>query len=136
MSWAKSTRAARSCLSQAQRKVTARCFPELRVEGAAPARAASAGGGEAGAAVAELGQQGGRAHRAGPGQAPEGAAVRVQGQLLADPRLQLGDLGDQRAQHAHEAAGDGRLGVGRLAAQAVRCGPEAAHQPGAGVRPQ
>ena len=42
VSWAKSSSASRSFLSQAQRKVTMRCLPELRVEGAAPARAASA----------------------------------------------------------------------------------------------
>src|ERR1039458_4323484 len=40
VSWAKSMMALRSFLSQAHRKVTARCLPERRVEGTVPASAA------------------------------------------------------------------------------------------------
>jgi len=67
------------------------------------------GVGEAGAAVADLGQQSGGADGARAGQAGEDLGIGVQRELLGDLRLQCLDLFDQAGQHGQEGAG----GVGR-----------------------
>ncbi|MDB5064917.1 MAG: hypothetical protein JWM18_1351 [Chloroflexi bacterium] len=116
-------------MSQAQRKVTARCLPKLCVEGTAPARQASASGGrKAGAAVADLGEHGGGANGACAGQALEDEPVRVESELLGDLRLETVDTGEQAAQHLNEDQGDLRLCGGRGAVAASRRRLEATEQ--------
>jgi hypothetical protein len=97
---AKLQAASRSCLLTAQRKVTALCLPDWRVDGAAPARQISdSGSGEAAPAVADLGQQPGGADRAGAGQRGEDVPVGVAGKLPGDLSVQRLDLGVQAGQH-------------------------------------
>src|SRR6185437_7100639 len=97
---AKSQTAPRSCLLTAQRKVTALCLPDWRVDGAAPAKADQClGVGEAGPAVADLGQQPGGADGARAGQRGEDVPVSVLRQLGSDLGFQRLDLGVQAGQH-------------------------------------
>src|ERR1700730_3955153 len=83
-------------------------------EEAGAGRCLSAGqglrGGEAGAAVADLGQQAGGADPAGAGEADEDVGVGVQGELLIDLLGEELDLLDHGAQGGQEGAGDVGLG--------------------------
>ena len=110
--------ASRSFLSQANRNVTARCWPHWRVDGAAPARQASDSGvGKRSRTVADLGQQGRRPDLARPGQAPEDPPVGMERELLGDPALELGDLLADGQERPDERERDRRPGVGPRAGQ-------------------
>ena len=63
------------------------------------------GGGEAGAAVADLGEQPGGADGAGAGQAGEDVRVGVAGELVGDLGVEGLDLVDEAGQHGDEGAG-------------------------------
>ena len=96
LSAAKSMSASRSFLSQLCRKAT------WWLLAAGAGRGGDSGGrgqravvGEAGAAVADLGQQQGGAVGAGAGQAGEDRGVVVQGESLGDPLVEHVDAGAQ-----------------------------------------
>jgi tetratricopeptide (TPR) repeat protein len=92
------------------------------------------GGREAGAAVADLGEQAGGADAAGAGQAGEHVLVGVQRELLADLGGQCLDLLVEGDQHGQQRARDVRLGGAVLARRAARGGGKAGVQHG-GVGP-
>jgi translation initiation factor IF-2 len=66
--------------------------------------------GEAGPAVADLGEQPGGAHGSGPGQRGKDVPVGVGGQLPGDLGFQGLDLGGQRGQRGGQGRGDACLG--------------------------
>ena len=80
------------------------------------------GVGEAGPAVADLGEQPGGTHCAGPGQRGEDVPVGVGGQLPGDLGFQGLDLGGQRGQRGGQGGGDARLGGAVCAGGAGRRG--------------
>src|SRR5580704_5298846 len=92
------------------------------------------GGGEAGAAVADLGEQPGGADASGAGQAGEDVLVGVQGELLADLSGQGFDLLGEGDQHGQQRAGDVGFGGAVLAGRAARGRPQPGVQDG-GVDP-
>src|SRR5215470_15188448 len=104
---AKSQTAPRSCLLTAQRKVTALCLPDWRVEGAAPARQISAWGS-------------GKRARQSPISASRRAARTVP-ELGSDLGFQRLDLGVHGGQRGGQGAGDMGAGGARLAGGAARC---------------
>ena len=120
--------ASRSFLSQAKRKVTARCWPDWRVEGVAPGQAGQRlGCREPLPAVADLGQQGRRAHPARPGQAGEEGTVGMQRELLGDARLERLDLVADRADGPDEREGHRGHRVGASRRSGPAAPPRAGH---------
>ena len=108
---AKSQTASRSWRLTAQRKPCAMRVPDRRVTGATPGQPGQRFGvGEAGPAVADLGEQPGGAYGSGPGQRGEDVPVGVGGQLPGDLGFQGLDLGGQRGQRGGQGRGDACLG--------------------------
>ena len=123
LSPAKSQTASRSCLSAAQRKVTARTLPDWRVEGVTPARQAS----ESAVGKRPRASPISVSSRAARTQPERGRLVKigVPVELLGDPGGEDLDLSGDGAQHGHERGGDdgggvtgGAGGAGRGLAQA------------------
>src|SRR5271170_3490119 len=88
------------------------------------------GGGEPGAAVADLGEQAGGADGAGAGQRGEDVRVGVQGELLADLLRQGLDLAGQDDQDGVQGAGDAGVGQAVVAGGAAGCGGQPGVQDG------
>ena len=88
------------------------------------------GGGEPGAAVADLGEQPGGADGAGAGQRGEDVRVGVQGELLGDLGGQGLDLLDEAGQDGEQGAGDVRWAAAVVAGGAAGCGGQAGVQYG------
>ncbi len=92
------------------------------------------GGGEAGAAVADLGQQPSGAHGARAGQAGEDVGVGMQLQLLADLFAEGLDLLDQAAQYCQQGAGGVGPGCAVGAGQSAGCGLSRAYSTAGSTR--
>src|SRR5215469_14371895 len=108
---AKSQTASGSCLLTAQRKVTALCLPDWRVDGAAPARQISAWGSGKRARQSPISAS----SRAAPTVPERGSEVKmcpcgVAGELGGDLGVQGLDLGVEAGQHGGQGAG--HLGAG------------------------
>src|SRR6478609_9113882 len=88
------------------------------------------GGGEARAAVADLGQQSGGAYASGAGQRGEDVRVGVQGQLFVDLGGQALDLLDQGGQDGQQRPGDVSLSGAVFAGRAARRGGQPGVQDG------
>src|SRR5215207_4465930 len=88
------------------------------------------GGGEAGAAVADLGQQPGGADSACAGQAGEDVGVGVRGELVCDLAGQGFDLVGQGGEYGDQRVGDLGVEVAVVAGGAARCRDQVGMQPG------
>ena len=131
---AKSVTASRSCLSQAQRKLTARILPDWRVEGAAPGEGGpqGLGGGGSGGGSCHPGEQAGGADGAGAGQ--RGEDVRgVQGEFVGDLPGQGLDLLGEGGQDGEQGGGDVCLCGAVVAGGAAGRGGQAGVQDGGGL---
>src|SRR5690606_18763725 len=109
---AKSQIASRSFLLAAQRKVTARCLPEARVEGVTPASEERDSGSGNRARQSPISASSAAARMVpGPGEGSEDVAVGVGVQQFSDPSVESLDLGVEGVEERHERQGDAAAGI-------------------------